>query len=93
MKKTRKQNILLVTLFLTLLSCGGGGGGGGGSTSAPAPTTPTTPTVTTPTTPATPTVESALDLNGHIKWNDTTFSTTVQIHIIKLRLSHRRVQV
>ena len=74
MKKTRKQNILLVTLFLTLLSCGGGGGGGGGSTSAPAPTTPTTPTVTTPTTPATPTVESALDLNGHIKWNDTTFS-------------------
>ena len=32
---------------------------------------PTTPTVTTP---ATPTVESALDLNGHIKWNDTTFS-------------------
>lgn len=76
MKKTRKQNILLVALFLTLLSCGGGGGGGGGSTSAPAPTTsvPTTPTVTTPTTPATPTVESALDLNGHIKWNDTTFS-------------------
>ena len=76
MKKTRKQNILLVTLFLTLLSCGGGGGGGGGSTSAPTPTTPvpTTPTVTTPTTPATPTVESALDLNGHIKWNDTTFS-------------------
>ena len=76
MKKTRKQNILLVTLFLTLLSCGGGGGGGGGSTSAPAPTTPTptTPTVTTPTTPATPTVESALDLNGHIRWNDTTFS-------------------
>ena len=76
MKKTRKQNILLVTLFLTLLSCGGGGGGGGGSTSAPTPTTPvpTTPTVTTPTTPSTPTVESALDLNGHIKWNDTTFS-------------------
>ena len=77
MKKTRKQNILLVALFSTLLSCGGGGGGGGGgSTSAPAPTTPvpTTPTVTTPTTPATPTVESAFDLNGHIKWNDTTFS-------------------
>ena len=76
MKKTRKQNILLVALFLTLLSCGGGGGGGGGSTSAPTPTTPvpTTPTVTTPTTPSTPTVESALDLNGHIKWNDTTFS-------------------
>ena len=74
MKKTRKQNILLVALFSTLLSCGGGGGGG--STSAPAPTTPvpTTPTVTTPTTPATPTVESAFDLNGHIKWNDTTFS-------------------
>ncbi len=73
MKKTRKQNVLLVALFLTLLSCGGGGGGGGGSTSAPAPTTPvpTTPTVTTPTTP---TVESALDLNGHIRWNDTTFS-------------------
>ena len=69
MKKTRKQNILLVALFSTLLSCGGGGGGGGGSTSsAPAPTTPV------PTTPATPTVESALDLNGHIKWNDTTFS-------------------
>ena len=73
MKKTRKQNILLVALFSTLLSCGGGGGGGGGSTSAPAPTTPvpTTPTVTTPTTP---TVESAFDLNGHIKWNDPTFS-------------------
>ena len=68
MKKTRKQNIFLVALFSTLLSCGGGGGGGGGSTSAPAPTTPV------PTTPATPTVESALDLNGHIKWNDTTFS-------------------
>ncbi len=74
MKKTKKQNIFLVALFSTLLSCGGGGGGG--STSAPAPTTPvpTTPTVTTPTTPATPTVESAFDLNGHIKWNDTTFS-------------------
>ena len=74
MKKTRKQNILLVALFSTLLSCGGGGGGGGGgSTSAPAPTTPV-PTTPTVTTPATPTVESALDLNGHIKWNDTTFS-------------------
>ena len=74
MKKTRKQNIFLVALFSTLLSCGGGGGGGGGgSTSAPAPTTPV-PTTPTVTTPATPTVESALDLNGHIKWNDTTFS-------------------
>ena len=64
MKKTKKQNIFLVALFSTLLSCGGGGGGGGaggGSTSVSTPT---------PTTPAT---ESAYDLNGHIKWNDTTF--------------------
>ena len=65
MKKTKKQNIFLVALFSTLLSCGGGGGGGGGSTTSTS--TPTTPTATTP-------IDSALDSNGHIKWNDTTFS-------------------
>ena len=65
MKKTKKQNIFLVALFSTLLSCGGGGGGGGGSTTSTS--TPTTPTATTP-------IDSALDSNGHIKWNDPTFS-------------------
>ena len=65
MKKTKKQNIFLVALFSTLLSCGGGGGGGGGSTTSTS--TPTTPAATTP-------IDSALDSNGHIKWNDPTFS-------------------
>ena len=77
MKITGKKNILLAALFIVLVSCGGGGGGGGGSTSA-TPTNPTSPTIPTPTTTPTATtpIDSALDSNGHIKWNDPTFSYT-----------------